>query len=195
MTGYVVIMKKLLATIILNLCFTTQSIAENIKDFQIEGLSIGESALKFFNKDQIKNNKKSFYRDDKYIPVIFEIKTNDYDWINFHYKKGDKNYIMDGIRGGIAINYNDCMNKLKEVEQSVSNLFIGYKKETKTNSPHGQDKTGRSFTSGFKFQDQNGDRFTAYCDNFHKDMRIQNSLNIGVYTSEFMDWIGNKAYK
>ena len=93
------------------------------------------------------------------------------------------------------MNYNECINKLKEVEQSVSNLFKGYKKETKTNKPHMQDKTGRSFTSGFKFQNQNGDRFTAYCDNFHKDMNIKNNLNIGVYTSEFMEWIGNKAYK
>ena len=188
-------MKKLLVIVILSLCSITPSWAGDIRDFQIEGLSIGESALKFFDKDKIKNNKTSFYRDDKYIPVLFNIKTNNYDWINFHYKKGDKNYIIDGLRGGMAMNYDECVNKLKEVEQSVSNLFIGYKKETKTNKPHMQDKTGRSFTSGFKFQNQNGDRFTAYCDNFHKDMNIKNNLNIGVYTSEFMEWIGNKAYK
>ena len=188
-------MKKLLVIVILSLCSITPSWAGDIRDFQIEGLSIGESALKFFDKDKIKNNKTNFYRDDKYIPVLFNIKTNNYDWINFHYKKGDKNYIIDGLRGGMAMNYDECVNKLKEVEQSVSNLFIGYKKETKTNKPHMQDKTGRSFTSGFKFQNQNGDRFTAYCDNFHKDMNIKNNLNIGVYTSEFMEWIGNKAYK
>lgn len=188
-------MKKLLVIIILSLYLITPSWALGIRDFQIEALSIGESALNFFSKDKIKNNEKSFYRDDEYIPVMFDIKANDYEWINFHYKKGDKNYIMDGIRAGIGMNYNECMNKLKEIEQSVSNLFIGYSKETKTNRPHDADITGRSRISGFKFQNPSGDRFTAYCDNFHKDMKMKNNLNIGVYTSEFMDWIGNKAYK
>ena len=80
-------MKKLLVIIILSLYLITPSWALGIRDFQIEGLSIGESALNFFSKDKIKNNEKSFYRDDEYIPVMFDIKANDYEWINFHYKK------------------------------------------------------------------------------------------------------------
>ena len=46
-------MKKLLAIIILSLCFITPSQADDIRDFQIEGISVGDSLLKFYKKADI----------------------------------------------------------------------------------------------------------------------------------------------
>ena len=46
-------MKKIIAIIILSLYFTIPSKAEDIKDFQIEGISIGDSLLKYLNENQI----------------------------------------------------------------------------------------------------------------------------------------------
>ena len=37
--------------------------AESIKDFQIEGISIGESALKYYTEDQIIKNSRDYYKD------------------------------------------------------------------------------------------------------------------------------------
>ena len=42
-------MKKLLAIIILSLCFITPSQADDIRDFQIEGMSVGDSLLDYFS--------------------------------------------------------------------------------------------------------------------------------------------------
>ena len=50
-------MKKLLVIIALGLFLATPLKADDIQDFQIEGMSIGDSALDFFNENQIiKNN-------------------------------------------------------------------------------------------------------------------------------------------
>ena len=49
-------MKKFLLTLIL--IFSVQSLtnADDIRDFEIEELSIGESALKFFTESELKKN-------------------------------------------------------------------------------------------------------------------------------------------
>ena len=57
-------MKKLLTIIILSLCFITSSKADDIRDFQIEGMSVGDSLLEYFSKDFIEKNKK-FYPNSK----------------------------------------------------------------------------------------------------------------------------------
>ena len=59
-------MKKLLAIIVLSLCFITTSHADDIGDFQIEGISIGDSALNYFSEEEIKKNirKNSYVNSD-----------------------------------------------------------------------------------------------------------------------------------
>ena len=84
-------MKKLLTIIILSLCFITQSQADDIRDFQIEGISIWDSALKHFSKEKITNSKQPYYQYVKKNKNMFstsEISGNyeTYDVIQFSYK-------------------------------------------------------------------------------------------------------------
>ena len=44
-------MKRLLLILILTLSFQTLTKADDIRDFEIEGMSIGDSLLDFFNKE------------------------------------------------------------------------------------------------------------------------------------------------
>ena len=43
-------MKKVLAIIVLGLLFSGNAYADDIKDFEIEGISIGDSLLKYYSK-------------------------------------------------------------------------------------------------------------------------------------------------
>ena len=52
-------MKKLLGILVLGLFLITPSQADDIRDFQIEGLSIGDSALDFASREAIEAQKKS----------------------------------------------------------------------------------------------------------------------------------------
>ena len=46
-------MKKLLVIVVLGLLLSFNANADDIKDFQIEGISIGESALKYFSTSEL----------------------------------------------------------------------------------------------------------------------------------------------
>ena len=48
-------MKRLLLILILTLSFQTLTKADDIRDFEIEGMSIGDSALDFLIKKKLKN--------------------------------------------------------------------------------------------------------------------------------------------
>ena len=43
--------------------FQTSSLGDDIRDFEIEGISIGDSLLDYFSEDEIKNNiMKNYYK-------------------------------------------------------------------------------------------------------------------------------------
>ena len=68
-------MKKFLAILILIFTLQTPSQADDIRDFQIEGMSIGDSLLDYFSENQILDNKKDWYEDKSYAYTSFtEIK-------------------------------------------------------------------------------------------------------------------------
>ena len=47
---------RILAIIVFNLFIVTSSHADDIRDLQIEGISVGDSALKYFSEELIKNS-------------------------------------------------------------------------------------------------------------------------------------------
>ena len=59
-------MKRLILILIITLSFQSWTIADDIRDFEIEGMSIGDSALDFFSKSELNNaheihNYKPFF--------------------------------------------------------------------------------------------------------------------------------------
>ena len=55
-------MKKLLGILVLGLFLITPSQADDIRDFQIEGMSIGDSALDYYEKEKINSLNKNYYK-------------------------------------------------------------------------------------------------------------------------------------
>ena len=60
-----IIPMKILLTLFV-LLFSSSVVAEDISDFQIEGISVGDSALDHFSIDQIKSTKEDPYCDRSY---------------------------------------------------------------------------------------------------------------------------------
>ena len=114
-------MKKLLAIIVLSLCVITSSQADDIRDFQIEGISIGDSLLDEFSIEQIKSIKQDLqYPKDKFIVYqLGALKSLDnYDLLNVSVKKDSKKYIVSHIQGGIkysnAKEFKKCNSQKKK---------------------------------------------------------------------------------
>jgi len=62
-------MKKLLGILVLDLFLITPSQADDVRDFQIEGMSIGDSLLDYFSEKEINDSRRNYFSNKKYYAV------------------------------------------------------------------------------------------------------------------------------
>ena len=118
-------MKKLLLILILTMSLQSWTKADDIADFEIEGMSIGDSLLDFININEIKKAEEnsSFYPDKKYIVIFLNQESDLYDEIQITYKTKDRNYIIASVNGVVLYpdNFNKCKkDKIKIVDEFKS---------------------------------------------------------------------------
>ena len=92
---------KNLSVYLFLLLFTLQtpSLADDISDFQIEGLAVGDSLLNIFSKKEIDSIEPTYYPDSRKfhdIPIVSH-KFKDYDQVTFGLKRDDEKYIIYGL--------------------------------------------------------------------------------------------------
>ena len=105
-------MKKFLAILVLGLFLITPSWADDIRDFQIEGMSIGDNLFDYITKEELKNKKKAYYKNKKYIAIlIYKPTFETYEMVQIVYKNIDKKiHNLDGIFY-YKKNFKDCLKK------------------------------------------------------------------------------------
>jgi len=128
-------MKKILGIVLLGLLLSTSAYTDDIKDFQIEGISIGDSALDYFTESQLEDNELDWfnYSYKEYAHTLVPGKGT-YDWFQISYKSDDDNFIIEGLAGIIVIKkYDDdkCNKKLEAVALDISKLFKNTKQGKK----------------------------------------------------------------
>ena len=69
-SGYTESMKKFLAILILIFTFQTPSQSAGIRDFQIEGMSIGDSLLDYYSIESQKEMSQAYDKKNKFTSVI-----------------------------------------------------------------------------------------------------------------------------
>ena len=97
-------MKTFLIVVVLIFSLQAYAKADNISEFEIEGLSVGDSLLNFASEQEIKKAKaKEQFPNDKYIIYRYDLlkSPTQYDWISVTAKKNDLNYIVTNIAGAI----------------------------------------------------------------------------------------------
>ena len=77
-------MKKLLLILVLLFSFQPLSTADDIRDFQIEGMSIGDSLLDYYSKSNIDKTKYTPWNDKKtYYQFWSKKNITEYDALTF----------------------------------------------------------------------------------------------------------------
>ena len=195
-------MKKLSICLFLILfSFQTSSLGSDIRDFQIEGMSIGDSALDYFTKAQIKNAEFKMFKNDKYKTFVFY--DSDYkvfDAIEIAYKKNDKKFIIASISGGITVtNEEDCLKKNDEMVNDLKDFFPESQSVSDKGS-HPVDTTGKSryYRTGFKINPKaKYFEVEVSCLFFEGEIanNYTNNAGITIKTDTFNDWIAYEAYK
>ena len=98
-------MKKLLGIIVLSLLLSVASKADDISNFEIEEMSIGDTILQFYNKDEIINYRyTNSFKDDKFLSISIESEDfKTYEVVDIDYLKEDKNLLIKSINGTIYL--------------------------------------------------------------------------------------------
>ena len=181
-------MKKILIIIILSLYFSTQSIADNIKDFQIEGISIGDSLLDYFAEDKIlkSKNKRQYKLKKFYMVSIRDNRFKEYDIMKFHLKERDKQYFIHSISGQLNLSISQCLVKQKSVLKQIKKLFSNPKIDDLGKRPHPAYPNGYTYDTYIVLK---SGMFVVSCYDL-----VNDAFLISADTNEFNDFL-NETYK
>jgi len=195
-------MKRLLLILILTFSFQSLTKADDIKDFKIEGMSIGDSALDYFKEEDINSNKEDWYKNNEFSSSEFpNFKTsyfgNLYETLQISYRTKDKKYIIKGVTGILLYenNIKNCYKKMDTIVDQISELFKDVSSQMdKLVEKHAADKSGNSITTSVDFYFDNGSWMYVSCFDWSKDIGYTDNLRIHLGSSEFADFLNTKAY-
>ena len=191
-------MKKLLGILVLGLLLITPSQADDIRDLQIEGISIGDSALNHFSEELIEKNKRDYYKDKKFTPVEIEYlkRFEIYDVVAFNYKTGDKKFEIHALSG--AIDYpnsiSDCYNKMDEIVFELSGILKNFSKTKKLSGLFTVAKPDDTKKTSVYFDAPSGDYIEVACYDYTKESGFLDHLRVGIMKKEFANFL-KFAYK
>ena len=205
-------MKKILGIVTLGLLLSTSAYTDDIKDFQIENISIGDSALNYFTEAQLENSEQDWfnYSHKEYSTSLVAGK-DIYDWFLISYRSDDDNFIIEGLAGVlIKKNYNnkECNKELDAAALEVSKLFKNTKQGKKqsykiTYNPRKifqvADSSGKSTAIRISFNFLNEGKITLTCynmdkatnqiDSFIKDINQFDSFRIDIKSHVFANYL------
>jgi|ETNmetMinimDraft_2_1059921.scaffolds.fasta_scaffold48457_1 hypothetical protein len=201
-------MKKLSTYLFLLLfSFSAPSFADDISDFQIEGMSIGDSLLDYFSEEQIKNQKQEtqYPSSDKFIIYTFnnsqQNKSFDdfeiYDIITIDIMKNDKKYIIEALSGALEFRDNiaSCNEKKLEIEKEFSTLFKNAI-TTKGKIEKHLDKSGESLSFITEYLFPTKDVAQITCDDWsEKFASFPDVLMVNLMSKKYSIFLLNEAYK
>ena len=195
-------MKRLLLILILTLSFQTWTKADDIKDFQIEGMSIGDSLLDYFSEKEIKNKKKLLSiggkRFNDYNKIYKEQDNKMYDRVVLYFKSNDTKYIIRTISGRnyYTNNINKCYDLQIDISNQIENTLNNTKKDILKKSKNNNFPNGDSYKNEiiFNLKDKSFIRIACY-DYSKKDTNSRDRLSVQIATHEYNSWLGSKNKK
>ena len=191
-------MKKLLLILILTLNFQTLPKADDIKDFEMEGISIGDSLLNFYKKSELDKIERFYYPNSrKFIGLYSEIFNRDlktYDAIQF--SVDPDSYKIEAIAGlnySFKNNKKKCYREMEKIFNEIQSLFPNSSIEKEKEDTHTGDPSGKSIVKVYIIYLTNG-RIQVTCTDWAEHTEKWDTLKISIHTKEHMEWINNEAY-
>jgi len=190
--------------LVLILIFSLQSWtkADDISDFEIEGISIGDSLLKFYSLSDISKVYPGTYpKSDDYetyeIPKnLSKIKFSTYDSITVSWKKNDKDKKIVAI-SGIKLFPKKLKQCLKKRDETVEYLkkILNYTNESEYEMNYGEGNDSIGYVIDLKIQ---GGSIRTWCNDWDSKTEEENNwdddFNVSIETKEFIYWLDNIAY-
>ena len=205
-------MKKLLILLFSIFLLSSPSVfADDISDFQIEGISIGDSLLDYMTEEEIlkeiEENKNTYYylkEPYKYSEVYILKDFPTYDTVsvniinnspNKYVTNSNEKYSIISIRGLIKYNedFDSCIQKRDEIVELLSETFPNTT-TYESFSAHPGDPSGDSISDSIHFYNDSVMIGQVTCVNLEETFRIKNNwydfLQVSIYSEEIISWLG-----
>ena len=188
-------MKLFLTVLFLIFSLQSWTKADDIRDFQIEGMSIGDSLLNFMSKKDIKKNIRNYVPTASGYYVVGYDNTNNYDTLDIYLKRNDKNYIIKSVIGFVFLDFDSCKIKMDKVSSEIDQIFQNIRKVDNGLVDHSYDEAGNSkeYQIAYLLKDvQEDDHIRLQCTDWSKKLTKEknwtDSFNVGAYSKEILDW-------
>ncbi len=177
--------------------------ADDIRDFEIEGISIGDSALDHFKQSNFDTFYKQYYPgSDEYLGVeipqhLSKIEFSNYDSITLNWKKNDNSMKIVAL-SGIKLfpnNINGCLKERDFIASEIKGILDDFKEES-YEMDFGDMHDSVSYAIDLKIKDGS---IRIWCTDWDEKTEKENDweddLNVSIDTKEFIYWVDNIAYK
>ena len=188
-------MRVFIALIFLTFGLHSSVNADDISEFQIEGMSIGDSLLDYMSETEINSNKRNYVDGKRYYVVAYFKSLNLYDNVDIYLKRKDKNYTIRTVTGQLRVKGQKCLSKKKEIEDSITKMFPNKKLVSYENAKHTFDKSGKSLQSQSAILLKNHNdkdhiriECTFWSDEIKNKYNFEDHLNVAAMTTEILNW-------
>ena len=184
--------------------FSSSVLGDNISDFQIEGMSIGDSLLDYMSKEEINNGTKFIYeRHDKNIGKDIAKTYNDknlstYNAVYIDFKTKDNIFEIVALEGTIFYeeSIEECYKKQKQVFEEIKLIFkdADTQKEGPVNHqayPNGEIKKTRY---SFFINENKVSNLEVICYDIVEELQMTDRLVVSLKSKEFNEWL-EEIYK
>ena len=192
-------MKRLLLILIFTVSLQSWTRADDISDFEIEGMSIGDSLLDFFSEEKINSSYQLRYENDKFYKIeILSDAFENYELVGVYIRTNDKNYEILTIAGNIFFenNIEKCLNKKNDIEKEISKLFREASSNSGKFSPEFDKKTSYYQTNYWL---KSGDNISVTCYDWssliEKEKGWSDNLGVEIYKKEVANFIINTTQR
>ena len=178
--------------IFLFLIFSNNTYADDVSDFEIGGISVGDSALEHFTVDEIESAKMSVYEKKDFLSATLELKNSNFEFIQIEFKANDKNYIIYAMNGKINFQnkkMEDCYKLEKIILKDLKEIFSSAEYTDHGIDSHPGDPSGDSKGTWHTFELEDSGFVYLECMDWSKKMKFYDQLKLSVLTNEFNDWI------
>lgn len=195
-------MKNFLILLTLPVILSLQSMAmaNDVNDYEIEGISVGDSLLEHYTKKELKEAIEIYnYPASKEFIYYFLPKKNYdiYKYIQVHVDPEDKNFIIESIEGHISYkkNISDCYKQMEKVEKELQKQLNinGINDEGK----HPGDLSGNSKYKRVMFYFLNGDYVEVICYDMsekEENKGYTDRFVVSLSTKKLLDFLTHRAY-
>jgi hypothetical protein len=195
------IMKKQLVLLLSIFFLTSPSVfAEGISDFEIEGMSIGDSLLDIYTEKKIIDSKRNYFETERqYYVIAISDYLETYDVVEIYLETNDKRFEIKTITGKFVIkNQKQCLDMKDDLTLDTKKLLKN-KQHSDSVIPHIFDKSGKSkqHISHFNI---NGYlthvrvKCVFWSEQIKNDYNYEDTLNVVAMDKEIAEWI-NDGYR